>query len=59
MANYIALSARIKKELQELEREQLVPLVRDLRYVFESAKTDLTRFAETVAQISAEDSSSA
>jgi len=41
-----------------LDREQLVPLVRDLRYVFESATTDLTRFAETIAKIDAEDSDS-
>jgi len=41
-----------------LDREQILPLVRDLRYIFESAKTDLTRFAETIAKIDAEDSDS-
>ena len=72
MANYLALSARITKELQELEqvvelrniysfnldREQILPLVRDLRYIFENTRTDLTRFAETIAKIDLEDSAS-
>jgi hypothetical protein len=41
-----------------LDREQILPLVRDLRYIFETARSDLTRFAETIAKIDLEDSDS-
>jgi hypothetical protein len=34
-----------------MDREQIAPLVRDLRGVFESARADLLRFAETLLQL--------
>ena len=39
----------------ELDKEEMSPLLRDLRRVFAEAKADLTRFAEALAQTNAED----
>ena len=36
----------------DLDREEIAPLLRDLRSVFAAAKVDLTRFAEALKQIS-------
>lgn len=36
----------------DLDRDEIAPLLRDLRSVFAAAKADLTRFAEALKQIS-------
>jgi len=36
----------------DLDRDEIAPLLRDLRSVFAAAKVDLTRFAEALKQIS-------